>query len=112
MNLIDLLTGFFILVMLGIFFAKLINVLKVGEWYEGKFIIVGFVGSAVSFLFVLVNVLHQAATSVEYVTYLWIMSLIFLMTLVLSVVEGLLKFTTLHPDMSNQRLTVDREYRR
>jgi len=105
MSLVETLTGVFILVMLVVFFVKLNNLLHVGEWYEGKYIIVGFVVSTVSFMFVLVNVLHEAATSVEYVTYLWIMGMLFAVTFIFTVAEGLLKFMSLHPNTSNERLT-------
>ena len=112
MNLIDVMTGFFMLALVGIFIGKLFNVLKYGEWYEGRLIIVGFVGATIAFLFIFVSVMHMAATNTEFVSYLWITVLLYSTTVILTISESILKFKSLYPDNSDNRLMIEREYRR
>lgn len=105
---IEATTIIFLLLLLGVFFVKLINLLKAGQLYEAKFILVGWIAATVFFAFILINVLHSAATSVEYVSYLWLVVPMYLVCVFLTIGEAIAVFTQLFDKGPRDRLYIER----
>ena len=85
------------LIALTVVIVKLVNVMKLGQFYGPEWILTSFVVHAVGFMFFLFMALHGIAENVELVSYLWGHILLFMISSILFIAEVLIFFIYLLP---------------
>lgn len=75
---------------LGIFFLKLVNVLRKGDYYENRYVLVTFVGSLLSWGTVFLGTLYKH--TLEYSIVFNLANAILLMSVMLTILEVVLMF--------------------
>jgi len=87
----------FTLMAFSVLMIKLLNVMKLGQFYDPEWILISFIAHALSFMFFLFMVLHGAASNTELISYLWGHVVMFSISSFLFVAEGIIFFVYLLP---------------
>ena len=90
----------FTLIAFSVLMAKLINVLRLGQFYDPEFILIGFIAHLLSFMFIFFMTLHTAATDASVISYLWGHILMLVITSILFLAEVMIFFVYLVPRKS------------
>ena len=106
----------FTLMAFSVVMIKLINVLRLGQFYDPEFILIGFIAHLISFMFIFFMTLHTAATDVSVISYLWGHILMLTLTSILFVAEVIIFFVYLVPSKpgsekygERNRFTIERK---
>jgi len=105
----------FTIVAFIILIMKLFNVMKIGQFYEKEWSVVGFVAELFSFMFILFVVLNDKGANSEYISFLWAHISMLIVIGILFTAEVFLWFLYFIPNKEGkekygdrQRLLIDR----